>query len=127
MKTKILILALAILLSSCLTNQRKGNNAYLVCRYDRPIESAKTPYGFVVTPQEIQKLIPDRKYGYNIYADLNNYYISSAIQKFSKTGDNAALAKQNGLRISGKDRKEFEDRLNGKRTPTQKMEDALRH
>lgn len=49
-----------------------------------------------------------------------------AIQKFSKTGDNAALAKQNGLRISGKDRKEFEDRLNGKRTSIQKMEDALR-
>ena len=126
MKTKIFFLAFVILLNSCVTNPRKGNYTYLVWRFDKPIENAQTPRGFVVSPQEIQKIIPDRKYGYNIYADLNNYYISSAIQKISKTGDNASLAKRNGIRISGKDRKEFEERLNGKRTNTQKIEDALR-
>jgi hypothetical protein len=69
------------------------------------IESVRTPYGFTITPKEIYDVIPLTKYNWNIYADKQNYYISSGVQKvLSKTGDNSALAKKTGYKIGGRDR-----------------------
>ena len=77
--------------------------------HGQDIANAKTPRGFVVTVDEIQDVVPLTKYAWNIYADRESYYLSSAIQKFtSKTGDNSWLAKTNGIRISGTDRSDIE-------------------
>ena len=80
-----------------------------VYMHGQDITTAKTPDGFVVTVDEIREVVPLTKYAWNIYADSENYYLSSAIQKFtSKTGDNSWLAKRNGFRISGTNRRDIE-------------------
>ena len=85
------------------------DGTYLVHRVNRDIEKVETPQGFVVTVQEVASIRPLTKFGWNIYADNNNYYLSPAIQKVvSTTGDNSYLAKKNGIRIPGKDRAVFE-------------------
>ena len=77
--------------------------------HGQDLSTAKTPSGFVVTVDEIREVVPLTKYAWNIYADSESYYLSSAIQKFtSKTGDNSWLAKTNGIRISGTDRSDIE-------------------
>lgn len=77
--------------------------------HGQAVASATTPAGFVVTVDEIFQTIPLTKYAWNIYADRENYYLSSAIQKFSsKSGDNSWLAKTGGIRIRGCDRSDME-------------------
>jgi len=72
------------------------------------IAEASTPDGFVVTVDEVQSVVPLTKYAWNIYADSEHYYLSSAIQKLtSKSGDNSWLAGKNGIRIKGTDRSDI--------------------
>ena len=73
------------------------------------VDEASTPAGFVVTVDEVRSVVPITKYVWNIYADTENYYLSSAIQKLtSKSGDNSWLAGKNGIRIKGTDRSDIE-------------------
>lgn len=81
----------------------------LVHEHSTDIRRAITPPGFVVTPEEIREVAPVTKYGWNLYADRDSYYLSSAVQKLSSsTGDNSWMAKENGIRIRGTDRRDLE-------------------
>ena len=98
--------------AGCSAAQSIGDGVRLVHRYDWPIEEAKTPHGFVVTPQEVWATLPREKFGHNLCADDEFYYISNTAQKLtSKTGDNSAIAKRDGVRVSGKSREDIESRL----------------
>lgn len=77
--------------------------------HGQALADAETPAGFVVTVDEISQIVPLTKHAWNIYADRENYYLSSAIQKFSsKSGDNSWLARTRGIRIRGCDRSDME-------------------
>ena len=95
--------------SGCSAFLSTMDKVQLIHRYNVELALITTPPGFVVSPQEVAKYIPLTKFGWNIYADSENYYLSSGIQKFtSKTGDNSWLAKQNGIRIQGTDRSDIQ-------------------
>ena len=105
----IIVTATVLVLGGCSAVFSSFDKVTLVHRHTANIAYASTPNGFVVSPQEIKKVVPITKYAWNIYADRDSYYLSSAIQKFtSKTGDNSWLAKQNGIRISGTSRSDIE-------------------
>ena len=81
------------------------------------ITEAITPKGFVVTIEEVRSVVPITKYAWNVYADSENYYLSSAIQKLtSKSGDNSWRAGQNGIRIKGTERGDIDRLQNSRRT-----------
>ena len=110
MKIALTLFLVSALLAGCSTFKSQFDKVELVWKYSDPIEHAKTPAGFVITPQEIKEIIPLTKYAWNIYADEENYYLSSAIQKLSsKTGDNSHLAKKNGIKIKGTNRDTLEE------------------
>lgn len=101
-----IITSLSVGCSAIYSSVDKIEPVYL---HGQDVSTAKTPSGFVVTVDEIREVVPLTKYAWNIYADSENYYLSSAIQKFtSKTGDNSWMAKENGIRISGTDRRDIE-------------------
>lgn len=105
MKSISLLTFAALLLVGCSAYKSAFDEVFLVWSMGTPIEEAKIPEGFTVTPEEIKEVIPLTKYGWNIYADGKFYYLSSGIQKISsKTGDNSYLAAENGIRIEGKSR-----------------------
>jgi len=98
-----------ILFSGCSAVLSTVDKVELVHLYNGELAAASTPAGFVVTPEEVAQHVPLTKFGWNIYADSEYYYLSSAVQKFtSKTGDNSWLAKENGIRIKGTDRSDIE-------------------
>ena len=103
-------IVIALLLSiGCSAINSVGDHTYLIWKIGQPIDDAKTPPDFVVSPQEIYSVIPITKYSWNIYADDENYYLSADIQKLSSpSGDNSSLARRNGIRINGKSRDEIE-------------------
>ena len=70
------------------------------------------PKGFTISPQEVYRLKPLTKHIWNIYADNSNYYLSSGVQKIG--GDNSALAKKNGYKIGGTDRKLYNKLIKAK-------------
>lgn len=105
----IFVTAAVLMLGGCSAVLSPFDKVALVHQHTADIAHASTPAGFVVTPQEIKKVVPITKYAWNIYADRDSYYLSSAIQKFtSTTGDNSWLAKKNGIRISGTSRSDIE-------------------
>lgn len=109
MKSTLTFFLLVIGLAGCSTLKSQLDEVHLIWTYSNPIESAKTPEGFVVTPQEIKEVVPLTKFAWNIYADRKNYYLSPALQKISsKTGDNSHLAKENGIKIEGVTRDTFD-------------------
>ena len=100
----ILILTVVLLASGCGSIKSSFDDVYLVWKFGDEIEKVSTPKGFAISPKDIYEIIPLTKYSWNIYADRENYYISSGIQKvLSKTGDNSVLAKENGFKIGGDD------------------------
>lgn len=104
-----MIIVASLVLGGCSAVFSSFDRVTLIHLHTANIATASTPKGFVVTPQEIKKVVPITKYAWNIYADRNSYFLSSAIQKFtSKTGDNSWLARQNGIRISGTTRSDIE-------------------
>jgi len=113
MMRPILLLLLCLLGGTgCSADESVGDGVRLVHRHDQPIDEAMAPPGFVVTPQEVLTTLPIEKWGHSLYADEEFYYLSDTMQKFtSKTGDNSALAKRNGVRVSGINRKDIEARL----------------
>ena len=105
----VIIATLVLLLARCSSVRSWFDGVQLVYQFNTSIEGAKAPEGFVVTPREIRSITPLTKFGWNIYADNEYYYLSAGIQKlFSKTGDNSCLAKKNGIRIKGTSRDDFE-------------------
>lgn len=81
----------------------------LVHEHSMDIKRAVTPPGFVVTPEEVREVAPVTKTAWNLYADREFYYLSSAVQKLSSSsGDNSWLARENGIRIRGSDRGDLE-------------------
>ena len=105
----IVTLSISLLLVRCTAVRSWFDNVYLVHQFNTPVDEAKTPKGFVVTVKELRGITPFTKFGWNIYADENNYYFSSGVQRlFAKTGDNSCLARKNGIKIAGTDRKDYE-------------------
>lgn len=106
----IIVVAIIILFfARCTVVRSLFDGVHLVYRFNTSIKETKTPPGFVVTPQEIRKITPLTKFGWNIYADKEYYYLSKGIQRmFTKTGDNSCLAKKNGVKIAGTHRGDFE-------------------
>ncbi len=105
----VVFAAVLLLLSRCTAVKSWFDDVHLVHRFNTPVSGAKTPNGFVVTPSEVRELVPLTKYGWNIYADKEYYYLSKGIQRlFTKTGDNSFLARKNGIKIAGTNRKDYE-------------------
>jgi hypothetical protein len=102
------LIGLSLLLSACSTLLSGFDKTKPVHIHGGDIGCAKTPPGFVVTVREVYAVKPFEKYASNIYADSENYYISSAIQKLTPSGDNSWLAKRDGIKIRGKDRSDIE-------------------
>ena len=102
-----------LLLVGCSSIVSIFDDTYLVWKNGMDIKKAETPKGFTISPQEVYQLRPLTKYSWNIYADNSNYYISSGIQKVVG-GDNSALAKKNGFKIPGNDRKLYNKLINAK-------------
>jgi len=105
----VVAVIITLLFARCTVVRSLFDGVELVHQFNTDINQAKTPEGFVVIPQEIRKITPLTKYGWNIYADKENYYLSKGIQRmFTKTGDNSCLAKKNGIKISGTKRGEYD-------------------
>ncbi len=105
----VVFLIVLLLFSRCTAVRSWFDDVYLVHQFNTPINGAKTPEGFVVTSSEIRELVPVTKYGWNIYADKENYYLSKGTQRiFTKTGDNSFLAKKNGIKIAGTNRRDYD-------------------
>ncbi len=104
----VVFFAMLLIFSRCTAVRSWFDDVYLVHQFNTPVNGVGTPEGFVVTLDEILKIIPITKYGWNIYADKENYYLSKGIQRlFAKTGDNSFLARKNGIRIAGKHRRDY--------------------